>query len=104
VHIVYTRRNRKEHNKEQVDDDRTGDNSATEQHHANKHDCLKQEPSSDEGTFEMPVLDVDFYNFVDHPESLFQNDQVWVVYDEEDGMPRYYVLIMKILSTHPFKV
>jgi hypothetical protein len=52
----------------------------------------------------MHVLDVDFYNFVDHPESLFQNDQVWAVYDEEDGMPRYYALIMKILSTHPFKV
>jgi hypothetical protein len=59
---------------------------------------LKQEPSSDEGTFEMSVPDVDFYNFGDHPESSFHNDQVWVVYDEEDGMPRYYALIMKTLS------
>ena len=44
----------------------------------------------------MPVPDVDLYSvpdadfssFGDHSESLFQNDQVWAMYDE-DGMPRY---------------
>jgi hypothetical protein len=69
-------RNCKKHKKEQAADDRTGANSATEQHLANKHGCLDQETSSDEGTSEMPVPDADFYNFGDHPESSFQNDQV----------------------------
>jgi hypothetical protein len=35
VHIEYKWRNRKEHKEEQVDDDRIGDNSATEQQHTN---------------------------------------------------------------------
>ncbi|KAK3166363.1 hypothetical protein QOZ80_1AG0044840 [Eleusine coracana subsp. coracana] len=104
VHIVYTRRNRKEHKKEQGDNDTTDANSTTEHHLTNKHDCLNQEPSSDEGTSEMSVPDADFYNFGDHPENSFQNDQVWAMYDEEDGMPRYYALIRKVISTHPFKV
>jgi hypothetical protein len=42
--------------------------------------------------------------FGDHPESSFQIDQVWAVYDEKDGMPRYYALIREALSTHPFKI
>jgi hypothetical protein len=32
------------------------------------------------------------------------NDQAWAMYDEEDGMPRYYALIRKVISTRPFKV
>ncbi|XP_062208720.1 uncharacterized protein LOC133910224 [Phragmites australis] len=103
VHIVYTRRNHKGHKKE-LGDDATGANSATQHHLADKYSCLNQEVSSDEGSSEMPVPDADFYNFGDHSESSFQSDQVWAVYDEEDGMPRYYALIRKVLSTHPFKV
>ncbi|CAM0884422.1 unnamed protein product [Alopecurus aequalis] len=60
----------------------------------------EQEPSPDE----MLVPDADFCSFGDHSESSFQKDQVWATYDEEDGMPRYYALIRKVHSAHPFKV
>ncbi|KAG2593951.1 uncharacterized protein LOC120672245 [Panicum virgatum] len=101
VHIVYTRRNRKEHKKE-LEDGVTSANPATEHNVAGKNGCLNQE-SPDKGSGEMSVPDADFFNFGDHSESSFQNDQVWAMYDEEDGMPRYYALIRKVLSTHPFK-
>ncbi|XP_062230028.1 uncharacterized protein LOC133927575 isoform X2 [Phragmites australis] len=103
VRIVYTRRNRKEHKKE-LGDGAIGANSARQHHLADKYSCLNQKSSSDEGSCEMPVPDADFYNFGDHSEISFQSDQVWAMYDEEDGMPRYYALIRKVLSTHPFKV
>ncbi|CAO2181889.1 unnamed protein product [Urochloa humidicola] len=98
VHIVYTRRNRKAHKKE-LEDGATGAIPAM----ADKNGCLDQETSPEEGSGEMSVPDADFFNFGDHPESAFQSDQVWAMYDEEDGMPRYYALIRKVLSTHPFK-
>ncbi|KAM0863872.1 hypothetical protein ACQ4PT_044296 [Festuca glaucescens] len=60
----------------------------------------EQEPSPDE----MLVPDADFRSFGDHPASSFQKDQVWAIYDEEDGMPRYYTLIRKVHSSHPFNV
>uniref|UniRef100_A0ACD5XF87 Uncharacterized protein n=1 Tax=Avena sativa TaxID=4498 RepID=A0ACD5XF87_AVESA len=60
----------------------------------------EQEPSSDE----MLVPDADFCSFGDHSASSFQKDQVWATYDEEDGMPLYYVLIRKVHSSHPFRV
>ncbi|OEL15650.1 hypothetical protein BAE44_0023332 [Dichanthelium oligosanthes] len=102
VRIVYTRRNRKPHKKE-LGDGATGANPATEHHVANKIGCLDKESSPDEGSGEMSVPDADFFNFGDHSESSFQSDQVWAMYDEEDGMPRYYALIRKVLSTRPFK-
>ncbi|CAO2196408.1 unnamed protein product [Urochloa humidicola] len=98
VHIVYTRRNRKAHKKE-LEDGATGAIPAT----SDKNVSLDQEASPKEGSGEMSVPDADFSNFGDHSESAFQSDQVWAMYDEEDGMPRYYALIRKVLSTHPFK-
>ena len=111
VRIVYTRRNRKQHKKE-LGDEVTGANTATEHHMPAKYGCLNQEPSHDEGSDKMPIPDADLYSvpdadfnsFGDHSESSFQNDQVWAMYDEEDGMPRYYALIRKVISTRPFKV
>jgi hypothetical protein len=102
VHIVYTRRNRKAH-KEELGDGATGANPATEHRVADKYGCLDQETSPDKGSGEMSVPDADFFNFGDHSESSFQSDQVWAMYDEEDGMPRYYALIRKVLSARPFK-
>lgn len=103
IRIVYTRRNRKEHKKE-LGDDVTGANPATEQCMPVKYGCLNQEPSPEEGSGEISVPDADFYSFGDHSESSFQSDQVWAMYDEEDGMPRYYALIKKVISTRPFNV
>ncbi|URE23935.1 hypothetical protein MUK42_26255 [Musa troglodytarum] len=53
----------------------------------------------------MDVPDSDFHDFDnDRSEKSFESDQVWATYDEEDGMPRYYALIQKIISFTPFKV
>ncbi|XP_015571313.2 uncharacterized protein LOC8274377 isoform X1 [Ricinus communis] len=51
------------------------------------------------------VPDPDFHNFdLDRTESSFGDDQVWAAYDENDGMPRYYARIHKVISLKPFKM
>lgn len=51
------------------------------------------------------VPDADFHDFDnDRTEKDFERNQVWAIYDEEDGMPRYYVKILKILSIKPFQI
>jgi hypothetical protein len=50
------------------------------------------------------VMDPDFHDFdADRTESDVRKDQFWAVYDEQDGMPRYYCKITKV-SQHPFTV
>lgn len=51
------------------------------------------------------VMDPDFYNFdQDRMENCFEENQIWALYDDDGGMPRYYALINKIVSLHPFMV
>ncbi|KAH7538172.1 hypothetical protein FEM48_Zijuj03G0170800 [Ziziphus jujuba var. spinosa] len=51
------------------------------------------------------VPDPDFHNFdVDRTESSFGEDQVWAAYDDDDGMPRFYARIHKVISLRPFKM
>ncbi|CAN0891810.1 DnaJ homolog subfamily B member 14 [Linum grandiflorum] len=51
------------------------------------------------------VPDPDFHNFDSgRTESSFKDDQVWAAYDENDGMPRYYAKIHKVVSLKPFKM
>lgn len=51
------------------------------------------------------VQDSEFYDFdKDRIEECFEENQIWAIYDDYDGMPRYYALINKIISLHPFKV
>lgn len=51
------------------------------------------------------VPDPDFHNFdLDRDESSFAEDQVWAAYDDDDGMPRYYARIHKVISIKPFKM
>ncbi|KAI9077526.1 hypothetical protein K1719_040458 [Acacia pycnantha] len=51
------------------------------------------------------VPDSDFHNFdMDRAESSFEEDQVWAAYDDDDGMPRYYARIYKVISLKPFKM
>uniref|UniRef100_A0A1D1YGL1 DnaJ subfamily B member 14 n=1 Tax=Anthurium amnicola TaxID=1678845 RepID=A0A1D1YGL1_9ARAE len=53
----------------------------------------------------MDVPDPDFHDFdMDRSERCFEADQVWATYDDEDGMPRLYVMIQKVSSLKPFKV
>lgn len=51
------------------------------------------------------VPDPDFMEFdKDRSESCFENDQVWATYDNEDGMPRFYAFVQKVISLKPFKI
>lgn len=50
------------------------------------------------------VPDSDFHNFDgDRIESCFGPNQVWAAYDDSDGMPRYYAMILEVVSLQPFK-
>lgn len=51
------------------------------------------------------VPDPDFHNFdLDRTERSFGDDQVWAAYDNDDGMPRYYARVHKVISLKPFKM
>ncbi|KAJ6824131.1 uncharacterized protein M6B38_127375 [Iris pallida] len=51
------------------------------------------------------VPDPEFHDFdKDRFERSFEGDQVWATYDSEDGMPRFYVLVQKVLSLRPFRL
>ncbi|KAK9675387.1 hypothetical protein RND81_11G004700 [Saponaria officinalis] len=53
----------------------------------------------------IPVPDSDFHNFDKYrTESDFEEGQVWAVYDDTDGMPRYYAMIHRIISRDPFSL
>lgn len=53
----------------------------------------------------IPVPDPDFYDFdKDRTERAFGDNQVWAVYDNDDGMPRYYAMIHSVISRGPFRV
>lgn len=50
------------------------------------------------------VPDPEFHDFdKDRLEKLFESDQIWATYDSEDGMPRFYAFIQKVISLRPFK-
>lgn len=51
------------------------------------------------------VPDPDFHNFdMDRTENSFEDDQVWAAYDDDDGMPRFYARVHKVISLNPFKM
>ncbi|KAJ4960605.1 hypothetical protein NE237_020515 [Protea cynaroides] len=51
------------------------------------------------------VPDPDFHDFdKDRSERSFGDNQVWAAYDDDDGMPRYYAMIHKVISLNPFKM
>lgn len=51
------------------------------------------------------VMDVGFYIFYqDRMEYCLKENQIQVIYDEDDGMPHYYALTNKVLSLHPFNM
>lgn len=53
----------------------------------------------------MDVPDPDFHDFdMDRTESSFGDGQIWAAYDDDDGMPRYYAFIHKVISRKPFKM
>ncbi|KAF8390658.1 hypothetical protein HHK36_025185 [Tetracentron sinense] len=51
------------------------------------------------------VPDPDFHDFdKDRTERSFGDNQVWAAYDDDDGMPRYYAMINRVISLNPFKM
>ncbi|KAI3778181.1 hypothetical protein L2E82_07267 [Cichorium intybus] len=53
----------------------------------------------------MNVPDPDFHDFdLERTENSFEDNQVWAAYDDDDGMPRFYALIHKVLSRKPLKM
>ena len=52
----------------------------------------------------VPVPDPDFHNFdAGRTEADVKRDQIWAVYDDQDGMPRFYCKIIKVCR-QPFAV
>ncbi|KAL3650545.1 hypothetical protein CASFOL_006948 [Castilleja foliolosa] len=53
----------------------------------------------------MNVPDPDFYDFdQDRTERSFADNDVWAAYDDDDGMPRFYALVHKVISKKPFRL
>ncbi|KAI3795135.1 hypothetical protein L1987_37782 [Smallanthus sonchifolius] len=51
------------------------------------------------------VPDPEFHDFdYERSEKCFEEGQVWVGYDDHDGMPRLYAMIKKVISLNPFKM
>ncbi|KAH7447429.1 hypothetical protein KP509_01G106900 [Ceratopteris richardii] len=68
--------------------------------------CLSIDISSEfNDKYEMEVPDPDFHNFdEDRTENHFAVGQIWSTYDDDDGMPRYYARVDRILSARPLKL
>ncbi|XP_026663745.1 uncharacterized protein LOC103715714 isoform X2 [Phoenix dactylifera] len=50
------------------------------------------------------VPDPDFHDFdKDRTEKSIEGDQIWATYDDDDGMPRFYVMVQKVTSLKPFQ-
>ncbi|XP_007038974.2 PREDICTED: uncharacterized protein LOC18605728 [Theobroma cacao] len=85
-----------------------GDARDTNKEYQGKHSPPAASPDdSDTGIalYSMNVPDPDFHNFdLDRSESSFGDDQVWAAYDDDDGMPRFYARIHKVISLKPFKM
>ncbi|KAI8540462.1 hypothetical protein RHMOL_Rhmol09G0265600 [Rhododendron molle] len=65
----------------------------------------KDADKEDLGPAAINVPDPDFHDFdSDRTESAFDDNQVWSAYDSDDGMPRFYALIHKVISLNPFKM
>lgn len=65
---------------------------------------VKELPNDDEVNA-IVVPDSDFHDFdLDRTETAFGDDEIWAAYDEDDGMPRYYARIQKVVSLDPFKM
>ncbi|XP_027338425.1 uncharacterized protein LOC113852399 [Abrus precatorius] len=68
--------------------------------------CFSTDPEPEmPDSLSMNVPDPDFHDFDgDRIENAFGENQVWAVYDNEDGMPRYYCLIHNVISKDPFQM
>ncbi|KAL5228241.1 hypothetical protein ABZP36_016506 [Zizania latifolia] len=64
-----------------------------------RHDVTPQKKPCDSGNFSYP--DPEFFDFDRCRDvSVFAVDQIWALYDDRDGMPRYYARIKRIDTTN----
>ncbi|PWA37598.1 DnaJ domain-containing protein [Artemisia annua] len=76
----------------------TPNNNKTANDQEDKEEEEEEDPS-------MNVPDPDFHDFdLDRTENSFEDNQVWAAYDDDDGMPRFYAMIHKVLSRKPLKM
>ncbi|MCO5586312.1 hypothetical protein L7F22_040251 [Adiantum nelumboides] len=62
-------------------------------------------PNTQDTGMDCFVPDSDFYVFDSvRTEHCFANGQVWAFYDDDDGFPRYYARVVKVISQKPFKI
>lgn len=79
---------------------------------SNIHPLNHESPSADKPNSSMcdlqmncDVPDSDFYIFDnDRTEQHFSAGQLWACYDDDDGFPRYYARVVKVISRQPFKI
>ncbi|KAG8381162.1 hypothetical protein BUALT_Bualt06G0093700 [Buddleja alternifolia] len=97
----------KQSKKEKRDENGKSDLSSTmladqdERGQVSADNASKEDPADSS----MNVPDPDFHDFdQDRTESSFGDNEVWAAYDDDDGMPRFYALISKVMSRKPFKL
>ncbi|XVF53430.1 hypothetical protein PTKIN_Ptkin05aG0098900 [Pterospermum kingtungense] len=85
-----------------------GDGRATYREYQDKQFLPASSPNESDAVkapLTINVPDPDFHNFdLDRSESSFEDDQVWAAYDDDDGMPRFYARVHKVISLKPFKM
>ncbi|XP_057442858.1 uncharacterized protein LOC130734444 [Lotus japonicus] len=70
-----------------------------------KCDSIGESVKKKQAYVAISVPDPDFHNFdLDRSENSFEEDQVWAAYDDDDGMPRFYARIHKVISAKPFRI
>ncbi|KZV23565.1 hypothetical protein F511_05119 [Dorcoceras hygrometricum] len=81
----------------------TGKISERAERHVTRSYVDKQ--TKDPAMAPITVPDPDFHDFdLDRTEGSFGDNEVWAAYDDDDGMPRFYALINKVISRKPFKL
>lgn len=77
-------------------------------HAAVSEDCMvggSEVLEDDQQSVPIQVPDNDVYNFdKGKQDNCFEAGQIWAIYDDDDGLPRFYAQITRIISMHPFHV
>lgn len=82
--------------------ERDSDEKSKENEESQTSQTAENEEREDEA---MSVPDPDFHDFdLDRTENSFEDNQVWAAYDDDDGMPRFYAIVHKVLSRKPLKM
>lgn len=98
-------------------DDEAENNRSTKKPKVDKKDATERSTSKksqksdtgdtdeEESAQDIDVPDSDFHDFdKDRTEDHFDAEQVWAIYDDDDGMPRFYARIKNVISRSKLKV